>query len=263
MRSVIPLADVGADGADVHPLGSAAQQHVIQFAVPKSLADTVAFRVDLLTAYQNAEYAQQYAQAVAALEQREMAIEGNDSRKQLSKAVARNLFKVMAYKDEYEVARLHADPAFKAQIAAQFDGDYKLAFHLAPPLLARKKPGSDTPAKMTLGSWMMPTFGVLARFKGLRGTPLDVFGYTHERRRERALRDQYLAFVRNLATSLTAENKDTALKLAQLPDQVRGYGHVKLAALDKFDARWSELLAQLRASSTGGVELRRMNKTAA
>jgi indolepyruvate ferredoxin oxidoreductase len=215
----------------------------------------VAFRVDWLTRYQDAAYARQYQDAVLAVEQREVAIEGEGSRRQVSKAVARNLFKVMAYKDEYEVARLHADPAFREQIASQFDGDYKLAFHLAPPLLARKKPGSDVPAKMSFGAWLMPTFGVLARLKGLRGTPFDPFGYTRERRNERALRDRYLAFVHELATGLRMTNKDAALKLAQAPDQVRGYGHIKQAAMDSFDAQWPELLARYRNEHM--VELRR------
>jgi indolepyruvate ferredoxin oxidoreductase len=215
----------------------------------------LAFRVDWLTRYQDAAYARQYQDAVLAVEQREVAIEGEGSRRQLSKAVARNLFKVMAYKDEYEVARLHADPAFREQIAAQFDGDIKLAFHLAPPLLARKKPGSDVPAKMTFGGWLMPAFSVLARFKGLRGTPFDPFGYTRERKGERALRDRYLAFVRELATGLRATNKDAALKLAALPDQVRGYGHIKEAAMAKFDAQWPELLARYRNEHV--IELKR------
>jgi indolepyruvate ferredoxin oxidoreductase len=155
----------------------------------------------------------------------------------------------MAYKDEYEVARLHADPVFREQIAAQFDGDYKLAFHLAPPMLARKKPGSDVPAKMRFGAWMMSGFAVLSRFKSLRGTPLDVFGYTEERRRERALRDRYLGFVVTLADQLNAGNKGAALKLAQLPEQVRGYGHVKLAAMDKADGEWEVLMGEFSGAS--------------
>jgi indolepyruvate ferredoxin oxidoreductase len=244
---------LAADSESLDRMAQPAQ--VIQFAAPKSLEETVAFRVDWLTRYQNAAYAQQYAQAVAAVEQRELALEGDGSRRQLSKAVARNLFKVMAYKDEYEVARLHSDPAFRAQIAAQFDGDYKLAFHLAPPLLARKKPGSDVPSKVAFGGWMMPVFGALARFKGLRGTPLDPFGYTRERKGERALRDRYLAFARELATSLRLDNREAALKLAALPDQVRGYGHIKQAAMDKLDAQWPELAARYRDGNV--VELKR------
>jgi indolepyruvate ferredoxin oxidoreductase len=235
--------------------GMAQPAQVIQFAAPKSLEEMVAFRVDWLTRYQDAAYARQYAQAVAAVEQREIELEGSASRRQVSKAVARNLFKVMAYKDEYEVARLHADPAFREQIAAQFDGDIKLAFHLAPPLLARRKPGSEVPAKMTFGGWMMPVFGALARLKGLRGTKLDPFGHTRERKAERALRDRYLAFARELASGLRANNKDAALRLAQAPDQVRGYGHIKQAAMDQLDAQWPVLLAGFRGEQV--VELKR------
>jgi len=243
--------------ADQDALARLAQplQHVIQFSAPKSLPGLVAFRVDWLSKYQNAAYARVYADAVAAVERREVALEGADSKRALSKAVARNLFKLMAYKDEYEVARLHADPGFREQIAAQFEGDYKLGFHLAPPLLARRKPGSDVPAKMAFGGWMMKGFGGLARLKGLRGTPLDVFGYTQERRRERALRDRYLAFARDLPASLEQHNKAAALKLAQLPEQVRGYGHVKLAAMEQMDAAWQARMAEFQ--SPGTVELKR------
>lgn len=231
------------------------QQQVIQFAAPKSLPELVAFRVEWLTKYQNAAYARVYADAVASVEQREVALEGEGSKRALSKAVARNLFKLMAYKDEYEVARLHADPAFREQIAAQFEGDYKLDFHLAPPLLARKKPGSYVPAKIAFGGWMLKGFSGLARLKGLRGTPLDIFGYTEERRRERALRDRYLAFTGEVSVGLTPNNKATALKLAQLPEQVRGYGHVKLAAMTQADAAWQHLHAAFLAPQT--VELKR------
>jgi len=146
---------------------------------------------------------------------------------------------------------------FREQIAAQFDGDYKLAFHLAPPLLARRKPGSDVPAKMQFGAWLMPVFGVLARFKGLRGTAFDVFGYTYERKRERAMRDRYLGFVRDLASGLNAENKDAALKLAQLPDAVRGYGHIKEAAMDAMDAQWAELMANYRHPPARVIQIKR------
>jgi indolepyruvate ferredoxin oxidoreductase len=231
------------------------QQKVVQFNAPKPLAEMVDFRVAFLTQYQDAAYAETYRHAVAAVERREVEIEGLDSKKLVTKAVARNLFKVMAYKDEYEVARLHADPSFRAQIAAQFDGDYKLAFHLAPPLLARKKPGSQVPAKMTFGGWLLPTFGLLAKLKGLRGTAFDVFGYTTERRRERALRERYLAMVADLAASLNADNKAAALKLANAPDQVRGYGHIKLAALDQFDAAWPGMLEALRGTKV--IQIRR------
>ena len=108
---------------------------------------------------------------------------------------------------------------------------------------------------MAFGGWMMKGFGALARLKGLRGTPLDLFGYTHERRRERALRDRYLAFARDVAGSLTLANKAAALKLAQLPEQVRGYGHVKLAAMDQLDAAWEARQAEFLAPAV--MELKR------
>jgi indolepyruvate ferredoxin oxidoreductase len=235
--------------ADQPALAGLAQpnQKVVQLVAPKSLPEIVAFRTEWLSNYQDAAYARAYADAVAAVERREIALEGEGSKRQLSKAVARNLFKVMAYKDEYEVARLHAAPEFRERIAAQFDGDYKLAFHLAPPILARRKPGSDVPAKIAVGGWMMTAFGVLAHGKRLRGTPFDIFGYTKERRRERALRDRYLAFVRSLPERLSVGNKPAALKLAQLPDQVRGYGHIKLAAMDAADHAWEAGMAEFRA----------------
>ncbi len=225
------------------------QQQVIQFSIPKTLPQIVAFRSAALAIYQNAQYARIYDEAVAAVERREVALEGDGSKRQLSKAVARNLYKLMAYKDEYEVARLHADPAFQARIAAQFEGDYKLAFHLAPPLLARNKPGSTVPQKMVFGEWMLKGFAVLARFRQLRGTPFDIFGYTHERRSERAMRDSYLAFARELAAGLRADNRDVALKLALMPDQVRGYGHVKQAAAATWSAQWPQLLSAFRSPS--------------
>ena len=157
----------------------------------------------------------------------------------------------MAYKDEYEVARLHADTAFRAQLDAQFGGDFKLEYHLAPPLLARKKPGSDVPAKMKFGAWMLPAFRMLAPLKVLRGTPLDVFGYTSERRRERAWRDGYIALAEEIARTLGAGNKAQYAALAALPEQVRGFGHVKLRNLDKAlaeQARLREALGQQAAA---------------
>jgi indolepyruvate ferredoxin oxidoreductase len=108
---------------------------------------------------------------------------------------------------------------------------------------------------MTFGGWMMSGFSGLARLKSLRGTAFDIFGYTQERKRERALRDRYMAFARELVTGLRADNKEAALTLAQLPDQVRGYGHIKLAALDVFDARWAEQLPRFHAVRV--IELKR------
>jgi indolepyruvate ferredoxin oxidoreductase len=202
---------------------------VIQFAAPKSLEEMVAYRRELLTAYQDAAYAQQYLDLVGAVEGKEREVAGAASRLPITRAVARNLYKLMAYKDEYEVARLHADPAFRQMIAQQFEGDYTLQFHLAAPLVSKKRPGSDVPAKRTFGPWMMRGFELLSRLKFLRATPFDLFGYTQERRSERALRDNYMALVRAIVAGLNGHNLDAGLKLAQLPEKIRGFGHVKHA----------------------------------
>nr|WP_093556950.1 indolepyruvate ferredoxin oxidoreductase family protein [Pseudoduganella namucuonensis] len=244
-----------ADGAAIDRLAQPAQ--VIQFAAPNSLPEMVALRAGLLTAYQDQRYAERYQALVRLVEEKERALEGPDSRLALSKAVARSLYKAMAYKDEYEVARLHADPSFREQIAGQFEGDYKLQFHMAPPLLPKHKPGTDIPAKRAFGAWLMPVMGALARFKGLRGTALDVFGYTEERRRERAWRDQVMALVEELAAGLNADNKPVALKLAQVPDKVRGYGHVKLAAMDQALRELETLRPQMKARPATVTMMRR------
>src|SRR5450830_1641026 len=200
---------------------------VIQFTAPATLDELIAQRMPRLVQYQDQAYAERWLAAVRRVEARERAVDGPGSKTPVTKAVARALFKLMAYKDEYEVARLHADPAFRARLDSQFGGDFKLEFHLAPPLLARPKPGSNVPAKLRFGPWMLSAFRLLAPMKRLRGTPLDPFGWTAERRHERTLRDDYFALVDELCATLTAENKGTWLQLAQLPERIRGFGHVK------------------------------------
>ena len=164
----------------------------------------------------------------------------------LTDAVARNLFKLMAYKDEYEVARLHTDPAFLAKLADQFEDGFKVKYHLAPPLLAAKNSKGEA-VKKTYGGWMKGAFGVLAKFKGLRGTAFDVFGYTEERKTERALIVEYRALVDELLGSLSADRLPDAVALASLPEDIRGYGHVKERHLAKARAKWDTLLAAWRA----------------
>ena len=209
------------DLASVKKLATPSQ--VIEFKRSESLDDIVDRRVELLTAYQNAAYAAQYKAFVDRVRAEEARL-GKGTR--LAEAVARYFYKLMAYKDEYEVARLHTDPAFKARIANMFEGDIKLKFHLAPPLLARHdKEGRAL--KKEYGSWMMGAFGVLAKLKGLRGTPFDVFGYTAERRTERALIGQYRQTVEALLPKLTPENLPQAVAIASIPEDIRGYGHVK------------------------------------
>ena len=219
-----------------------AAAQVIEFVRKPSLADTIRKRVDFLTGYQDAAYAAQYAAVVDRVKAAEAAL-GAGTR--LSEAVARNLFKLMAYKDEYEVARLHADPAFLAKLADQFEDGFKLKYHLAPPLLAARDAKGHL-IKKAYGGWMRRAFGVLARFKGLRGTAFDVFGYTEERRTERALVAEYRALVDELLTSLAAERLDDAVALARLPEEIRGYGHVKDRHLEKVRAKRETLLAAWR-----------------
>jgi len=227
---------------------------VIQFTPPVSLDELVAFRADWLTHYQNAAYAGQYRAAVAKVEAREVALEGPASKRALAKAVARSLFKVMAYKDEYEVARLHTQTGFLEGLGQQFEGDFRVEYHLAPPLLARKKPGSEVPAKMRFGPWMKNAFRVLAPLKVLRGTPFDPFGYTHERRAERQLVADTLALVDMLALELTLENRAAALKLAQVPETIRGYGHVKAANLARAKTETARLLQEFRQPPGSGIK---------
>jgi indolepyruvate ferredoxin oxidoreductase len=161
----------------------------------------------------------------------------------LALAVAKNLFKLMAYKDEYEVARLYTDGNFAAQLAKQFKGDFRLSFHLAPPILGQKDPFTGKPLKTRFGPWMMTGFRLLAKLKRLRGTAFDVFGRTAERRMERQLIADYRAMIEGLLTDPRRASSATALELASVPETIRGFGHVKEANVAKAKAREKELLS--------------------
>src|SRR5262249_28582852 len=160
-------------------------------------------------------------------EARERAALPGARRLAFTEAVARNLFKLMAYKDEYEVARLFTDGVFRRELREAFAGDFKLQLHLAPPFLARPRAGGTVPEKMTFGPWMLRAFAVLARLRRLRGTWLDPFGYTAERRVERRLIAEYRALIDDVAARLSPANHTVAVALAELPDRIRGFGHVK------------------------------------
>lgn len=207
------------------------------------LDEIVARRVAFLTDYQNAAYAAKYKALVDRVHTAETArAPGSNA---LSEAVARYAFKLMAYKDEYEVARLYTQPEFIRQVRDTFDGDYKLHFHLAPPLLA-KRDAEGNLTKREYGSWVFGAFKVLAKLKGLRGTAFDVFGKTHERRMERQWIADYFAAVDELASKLDADNRALAVDIASVPEQIRGYGHVKEQHEAKARTRWQELLAAWR-----------------
>ncbi|OOG54792.1 indolepyruvate ferredoxin oxidoreductase family protein [Polaromonas sp. C04] len=214
---------------------------VIEFKKRTSLDDMIATRVEFLTGYQNAAYAAQYRAFVDKVRQAESAL----GKTLLAESVARYLFKLMAYKDEYEVARLHTDTAFLAKINGMFEGDFKLNYHLAPPLLAKRNDKGEL-QKRPFGPWMLTAFKLLAKLKGLRGTALDIFGKTGERRTERALIGEYRASIEEMLKSLSAANHATAVEIARIPEQIRGYGHVKERHLKAARVQWKALLAQWR-----------------
>jgi indolepyruvate ferredoxin oxidoreductase len=220
-------------------------QQVIEFVKKPSLDETVATRVAFLTGYQDATYAAQYQAFVEQVRAAEIPL---GSGLQLSEAVARYLFKLMAYKDEYEVARLHTDPAFTAKIAAMFEGDYKIVHHLAPPALAKKNDKGEL-LKQPFGPWMRSAFGFLAKLKGLRtwgGGALDLFGGTTERKTERALIVEYRACIEELLQGLNAGNRGLAAEIARIPEDIRGYGHVKDKHLVAARAKWQSLMQRWR-----------------
>jgi len=207
-------------------------------AAAPTLDEFVGRRITDLRAYWNERYAQRYADLVAGVRSAEQALGVGDK---LTWAVARGAFKLMAYKDEYEVGRLYSDGRFLAELKSQFEGAPQLAFHLAPPLLTRADPRTGRPRKVRLGAWTMALFRVLASSRGLRETAFDVFGRTHERRVERQLRDAYLAAIGRLVSGLDHSNHQQALAIAEAAMGVRGFGPVKARAAD-------DLLAMLQAS---------------
>ncbi|MDX9886612.1 indolepyruvate ferredoxin oxidoreductase family protein [Thauera sp.] len=214
---------------------------------PHGLDELIARRVRALTAYQDTPYAERYRALVERVRTAEAARVGTDSTR-LTEAVAHNYFKLLAYKDEYEVARLYTDPAFWQKVEARFEGDYSVRFHLAAPLLARPDPNTGHVAKRAFGPGMMRVFRLLARLKGLRGTRWDVFGYTAERRAERALIAEYEADVAELLDSLSYDRLPLALEIARLPEHIRGFGHVKAAAMQSAAKQRRALLSRWRGA---------------
>ncbi|WP_213958947.1 MULTISPECIES: indolepyruvate ferredoxin oxidoreductase family protein [unclassified Variovorax] len=222
------------------PLRTADAQ-VIQFTRKPSVSDLIGKHAEFLTGYQNRAYAEQYETFIAGVRKSE-SIVGNA---RFTEAVARSLFKLMAYKDEYEVARLHTGAAFRKQIESMFEGKVRLVHHLAPPMFAKKNRDGE-PVKGEYGPWMRSAFGLLARLKGLRGTAFDPFGYTDERRQEPALILEYRICIEELLAKLSAHNLDLALEIARIPEEIRGYGHVKARNAVAARSKWGRLMAQWR-----------------
>lgn len=235
---------------DLAAVEKLAAPKVVEAPHCSTLEEIVADRVQRLTAYQNAAYAERYRELVEHVRKAD-----TDAQQRLSKAVARYYFKLLAYKDEYEVARLYSDATFRKQLEAQFEGDYQLQFHVAPSWLSKPDAVTGQPRKRSFGPWMLKAFGVLARFKFLRGSVLDPFGHSAERRLERELIEEYEANVAYLLAELNAGNYRTAVALAEIPEQIRGYGHVKEAALAKAREQATQLKARLTVSEIAAVQL--------
>ena len=225
---------------------AATAQQVIAFVKKPTLAELVATRVAFLTAYQNAAYAETYRAYVETVRLAESPLK----RTMLTEAVARYLFQLMAYKDEYEVARLHTEPAFLGQLGAMFEGEYTLHYHLAPPWISKKNDHGEL-QKRVFGPWMLWAFRLLARLKGLRGCALDVFGYSAERREERRLIGQYRASIDALLPRLAASNHAAATDLACVPDLIKGYGHVKARHLAAARPQWAAREATFAQATAG------------
>ena len=215
---------------------------VIQFHKPQGVDALVAKRVTFLTDYQNASYAKRYSDVVARVKAAEAALHKTS----LSEAVARNLFKLMAYKDEYEVARLHTNTAFLQKIGDMFEGDYTVNYHLAPPIISKTNEKGEL-QKQKFGPLMLTGFKLLKHLKVLRGTPLDIFGNTEEREMERALIGEYVASIDEVLVKLNADNHALALEIANLPDAVKGFGHVKARNVVAVRSKWDGLMEKWRA----------------
>ncbi|ATE61013.1 indolepyruvate ferredoxin oxidoreductase family protein [Thauera sinica] len=219
-----------------------------------TLEEIVARRVAVLTDYQDAAYAERYRRLVERVRDAEAGKAGGGTR--LAEAVAHNYFKLLAYKDEYEVARLYVDPAFWERVHTTFDGDFEVRFHLAAPLVARPDPNTGRIAKRSFGPGMMRIFRLLARMKGLRGTRWDVFGHTAERRAERALIAQYENDVAELLETLSWDRLGDAVEIARLPEEIRGYGHVKAHSMQAAAQRRERLLAAWRLHDVQRAKIR-------
>jgi indolepyruvate ferredoxin oxidoreductase len=213
----------------------------VRMEFPQKLSDTVKRRVEFLSAYQDANYAKRYQALVDTVQKAESSLGKGEV---LSKTVARGYFKLLAYKDEYEVARLFTQTGFFEKLKKQFEGNYKVAFHLAPPLLARPDAETGIARKRRFGPWMRHVFRMLAKLKGLRGTVFDPFGYTAERKMERRLIGEYENTLETLLGNLRQDNYQLAVEIAGLPERARGFGHVKRRNVAKLQRQRDELLTR-------------------
>ncbi len=218
---------------------------------PDSLEAVIQKRADYLTNYQNRQLADKYRSLVSTVESAETKL---GKQRDFTNAVARYYFKLLSYKDEYEVARLFTNGEFENRIADTFEGDFKLAYHLAPPIFGGKKLPNGRPRKRQFGAWMLSAFKLLARMKSLRGTMFDPFGYSSERKMERHLVEEYETLITNLASRLTPDNHRFALALARIPDEIRGFGPVKAKSIVKAEEVKANLLKQFEKPESENLE---------
>jgi indolepyruvate ferredoxin oxidoreductase len=226
----------------------------------QSIEEIIERRAAFLVDYQDARYAQRYRQLVARVRAVESARQPGATG--LTEAVARYYFKLLAIKDEYEVARLYAETDFLDRVAAQFEGNYRLSFHLAPPLLNRRDRATGEPKKSAYGPWMMSVLRMLARLRRVRGTPFDFFGLSEQRRRERALIGEYEATLEDLLAKLSPPNHELAVAIASIPEHIRGYGHVRERHMKEAKVREATLLTQFRAAGSPAMQRDRIGAPA-
>ena len=235
--------DVRSERVGVDP--RATPQSLPHRVVPETLDEALARYSESLTAYQSPAYARRFEERIASLR----AAATGPAAERLVATAARNLYRLMAVKDEYEVARLYSDGGFREQLASQFESYDRLDFHLAPPMLNRIDARTGRPEKHAFGSWMRHLFPLLAKLRGLRGGLFDVFGYTAERRSERALLGEYEATLDRIARTLTADRVEAAAALAAWPERVKGYGPVRAKNTEAAQAEEERLRAEYDGAS--------------
>ncbi len=230
--------------------GIALPAQPVVLTMPETLSKLIRRRIDCLTSYQDADYARQYETFVDSVRQAEATLNQGE---RLTRAVANSLFRLMAYKDEYEVARLYVDRSFLESLRQQFDGQLRLRLHLAPPLFASKDRRGH-PQKQEYGAWIWPLLHLVARMKWLRGTRFDLFGHTEERRMERELIVEYRKLVTSLLATLTAANLPRAVRIASLPEKIKGFGHVKARAVERYRSALTAMLSESGHGDEPGVD---------
>jgi len=233
---------------DMEAVREAAEATAVERDMPATLDEIVAHRSRQLAAYQDQAYAEKYKALVETIRQAEA--DKAPGMNGLAETVARYAYKLMAYKDEYEVARLYTDGRFEHQLRNAFQGDYKLMFHLAPPILTKLNPETGLRDKRTYGQWILSAMRLLAKLKRLRGTPLDFCGWSAERRMERKLAADYIDHMTEISDGLTHDNHALAVQLAGVPERIRGYGHVKERHLELALAERDALLETWRQPTT-------------